>query len=79
MTDGDRYRRKLLFLLSSATTSDGSEPYVASVSLGDVPVEAHEAGGLSAAELGAAAGVGIALALAAVGVLTLVRRSADRA
>ena len=65
--------------VGTRATSDGSEPYVASVSLGDVPVEAPEVGGLSAAELGAAAGVGIALVLAAVGVLTLVRRSAARA
>ena len=64
--------------VGTRATSDGSEPYVASVSLGDVPVEAHKVGGLSSAELAAAAVVGIVLALAAVGVLTLVRRSAAR-
>jgi hypothetical protein len=60
-------------------TSNGTAPYVASVSLGDVPVEAHKLGELSGAELAAAAGVGIVLAIAAVGVLTLVRRSTGRA
>jgi len=65
--------------VGTRTTADGTEPYVASVTMGDVPVEPHPLGGLSGGELAAAAGVGIALALAAVGVLTLVRRSATAA
>jgi len=65
--------------VATRPSASGTEPYVASVSLGDVQLEAHRVGGLSPAELAAAAGIGLLLALVAVGVLTLVRRSATAA
>jgi len=65
--------------VATRASASGTEPYVASVSLGDVQLEAHRVGGLSPAELAAAAGIGLLLALVAVGVLTLVRRSATAA
>jgi hypothetical protein len=62
--------------VGSRDTGSGQEPYVASVRLGEVPVVPHEAGGLSVREIGLAIVVAISLALAALGLLTLVRRSA---
>jgi hypothetical protein len=62
--------------VSSRDTGNGQEPYVASVRLGDVPVVPHDPGGLSAREIGLAIAVAIGLALGALGLLTLVRRSA---
>jgi hypothetical protein len=57
-------------------TGSGSEPYVAAVRLGEVPVVPHDPGGLSARAIGLAIAVAVALALAALGLLALVRRSA---
>jgi hypothetical protein len=63
--------------VGSHDTGSGAEPYVAAVRLGEVPVVAHDPGGLSAREVGFAIVAAVGLALAAVGLLTLVRRSAD--
>jgi hypothetical protein len=58
-------------------TGSGQEPYVAAVRLGEIPVVPNGSGGLSAREIGLAIVVAIALALVALGLLTLVRRSAS--
>ena len=62
--------------VGSRDTGSGPEPYVAAVRLGEVPVVPHDSGGLSARAIGLAIVVAIGLALAALGLLTLVRRSA---
>ena len=90
MTDGDRYRRGLLFLLSSATFFEGYDTFVLALILGDLlgvrPTPAGSARSHSSARSPGSlrwrarrgSGVGVVLALVAVGVLTLVRRSAGR-
>ena len=61
--------------VGSRESGNGPEPYVAAVRLGEVPVVPHDPGGLSAPEVGLAIVVAIGLTLAALELLTLVRRS----
>jgi hypothetical protein len=62
--------------VGSRDTEGGPEPYVAAVRLGEVPVVPHDPGGLSVRDVGLAIVTAAGLALAALGLLTLVRRSA---